>query len=157
MIIAFSGHRPQKLGGFSLPNDTYVRVCKRTHELLLELKPEKCISGMALGFDQWAAMVCIRLDIPWIAAIPHIGQESIWPEASQRAYHLLLQKASEVVIVSPGGYSAEKMMARNCWMVDHCDQVLACFDGSNGGTKRCVEYARSKDKVIHIIDPKVVQ
>jgi uncharacterized phage-like protein YoqJ len=157
MIIAATGHRPDKLGRYKLPNPTYTYVCQETKKLLLQLKPDKCISGMALGFDQYFAMVCIRLGIPFIAAVPFEGQESVWPEQSKRAYHFLLKKASEVVIVSEGGYLASKLQARNEYMIDRADQVIAAFDGSSGGTKNCVEYARSKNKVIHIIDPKEVK
>lgn len=48
MIIAGTGHRPSKLGGFILPNPTYIKVCKKIEDHLLELKPEKVLSGMAL-------------------------------------------------------------------------------------------------------------
>ena len=154
MIIAFTGNRPSKLGGYKLPNPTYTHICTRTHELLLELKPERCISGLAQGFDQYAAFVCLKLGIPLTCAIPHVGQESIWPAESQAVYHKLLNRADEVVIVSNGGYSAEKMLIRNRWMIDHCDEALACFDGTVGGTKYTVDYAKSQKKPVHIIDPK---
>lgn len=49
MIVAFTGHRPDKLGGYKLPNPTYVKVCQQIETKLVELKPEKIISGMALG------------------------------------------------------------------------------------------------------------
>ena len=47
MIVAFTGHRPQKLGGYKLPNPTYIKVCQEIESTLKELKPEKVISGMA--------------------------------------------------------------------------------------------------------------
>lgn len=157
MIISFSGHRPDKLPnketGYKLPNPTYNYICRETEKLLLQIKPDKCISGMALGFDQYAAFVCTKLGIPFIAAVPHIGQESIWPEHSKKIYSTLLKKAAEVVIVSDGGYTAWKMQTRNQWMINHCDQVIACWDGTPGGTHNCLQYATQQKKVIHIIDP----
>jgi uncharacterized phage-like protein YoqJ len=153
MIISFTGSRPPKIGGYKLPNPTYIHVCQQLDKILKELKPEKCISGMALGFDSYAANVCIKLEIPFVAAIPFIGQEKAWPESSQKTYQKLLSKASEKVIVSEGGYSAEKMQLRNQWMCDHADIVIACWDKTPGGTKNCIDYAKSINKEIIYINP----
>jgi len=154
MIVAFTGHRPDKLGGYKLPNDTYIKVCRDIDWLLKELNPEKVISGMALGVDQWAAHIAYKLGIPFVAAIPFEGQEMAWPEASQKTYRVLRKFASEEVIVSPGGYSADKMQVRNIWMVDNCDSLIAVWDGSKGGTGNCVEYAKSVERKIYQIDPR---
>lgn len=155
MIVSFTGHRPDKLGGYKLPNPTYLHVCQQIDKTLQELKPEKVISGMALGVDQWAANIAIRLGIPFIAAVPFLGQEKAWPQASQKVFNKLLGKAAEVVIVSEGGYSAYKMQIRNEWMVDRADKVIAIWDGTSGGTGNCVNYARAKGKEIILIDPRL--
>lgn len=153
MIVAFTGHRPNKIGGYKLPNPTYNYICQQIEKTLQELKPEKIISGMALGVDQWAANIAVKLGIPFLAAVPFEGQEGAWPEVSQKVFHKLLDKAAEVVIVSPGGYAAPKMQIRNEWMVDHCDKLIAVWDGTPGGTGNCVTYATSKDKEIIRINP----
>ncbi len=157
MIIAGTGHRsdklPDKKTGYKLPNPTYIKICQATDKLLRELKPEKVISGMALGFDQYLASVAIKLGIPVIAAVPFKGQECKWPAQSQKAYNKLLSLVSEIVIVSEGEYSAAKMQIRNEWMVNRADAVIACWDGSNGGTCNCVKYAESINKTIYRIDP----
>ncbi len=153
MIISGTGHRPFKIGGFTIPNKIFNYVCRSTEEILLKEKPDKIITGMALGFDVYLAQIAYKLRIPFIAAIPFIGQEGKWPDSSQKLYTRLLSLADEVVVVSQGTYSPEKMQIRNEWMVDHSDKVLACFDGSNGGTGNCVKYARSIGKEIIIINP----
>ena len=159
MIISCTGHRPDKLPdkqtGYKLPNPTYKYVCQQIEKHLLELNPEKAISGFALGADQYFAHVCIKLGIPLIAAIPFKGQESKWPEKSQKLYKSLLSKASEVVIVSEGTYSAEKMQIRNRWMIDNSQLVLAIFDGTTGGTFNCVSYAKEVGRQIITIDPRL--
>lgn len=155
MIISFSGHRPDKLPnketGYILPNPTYVSVCKQTEKILKALQPEKCISGMALGYDQYAAYVCIKLGIPFIAAVPFKDQDKIWPEKSKRIYNSILEKAESIVIVSEGNYHPSKLQIRNEWLVDQCDKLLACFDGSSGGTANCLKYAKSVKKLEDII------
>jgi len=156
VILAITGHRPSKLGGFSLPNPTYLKVCQALDAKFRELKPEKIIVGMSQGIDQYAAFVAHKLGIPFIAAVPFVGQEKIWPAAAQKTYHQLLKLASKQVIVSEGGYSIEKMMIRNEWMVDQADMILACFDKTtkNGGTYNCIQYVIKKSKPIIFIDPK---
>jgi len=154
VIVAFTGHRPDKLGGYKVPNPMYIKVCREIDKVLRELKPEKVITGMALGVDQWAAMIAHKMEIPFLAAIPFEKQEAKWPEQSQKTYRLLRKLASEEVIVSPGGYSADKMQTRNKWMVDHCDKLIAIWDGSSGGTGNCINYAKSIKREIIYIDPK---
>jgi len=155
MIVAFTGHRPDKLGGYKLPNPTYLHVYKEIESNLKKLNPEKVISGMALGVDQWAAYIAYKLKIPFIAAVPFEGQEKAWPTKSQVTYNTLLSKASEKVIVCDGGYSSSKMQKRNEWMVDHCDILIAVWDGTPGGTANCVKYAQSVNKEIIFIDPRI--
>jgi len=153
-IVAFTGHRPDKLSGYG-PSDLQNWVRYHLKQELIELNPEGCISGMALGVDQWAAEICNDLGIPWVAAIPFVGQESKWPEESQRAYWKLLATAKASCIVSPGGYEIWKLQRRNEWMVDRASVILAVWNGSSGGTANCVRYARSKNKRIVQIDPCV--
>lgn len=154
MIIAFTGHRPDKLGGYKLPNPIYLHVCRQIDQKLRELKPTKVISGMALGVDQWAAYIAYKMVIPFVAAIPFEKQDAKWPHQSKETYNRLRKLASEEVIVSPGGYSVDKMQIRNEWMVDHCDKLIAIWDGSPGGTDNCINYAKSISKEIIFIDPK---
>lgn len=153
MIVAFTGHRPNKLGGYKLPNPTYIYVCQQIDKTLKELKPEKIISGMALGIDQWAANIAYKLGIPFIAAVPFLGQEGAWPAQSQQTYNKLIKLASEVVIVCEGGYEASKMQRRNEWMTDRCDILIAVWDKTPGGTGNCINYAKSINKHIVYINP----
>jgi uncharacterized phage-like protein YoqJ len=156
MIIAFTGHRPDKLGGYKLPNPTYIKVCREIDSLLRELRPDNIITGMALGIDQWAASVAHKLGIPFVAAIPFEGQEKAWPLKSQRTYRLLRRLAVEEVIVCEGEYAPAKMRLRNRWMVDNCDALIAVWNGSSGGTGNCVQYANSVNKKIYRIDPTIL-
>ena len=153
MIIGITGHRPSKLGGYKLPNPTYISICQQLQELLIKYNATKVISGMAIGFDQWAAFVSIKNKIPFIAAIPFLNQECKWQSKDQEIYHKLLLKADDVVIVSDGEYSAFKMQIRNEYIVDNCDLLIAAFDGVEvGGTYNCIQYAKSKSKRIEYLN-----
>lgn len=153
MTIAFTGHRPNKLGGYAPNNPIRDWVSDRIRQELIRLKPTMVISGMALGVDQWAAQVACDLGIPFIAAVPFKGQEGMWPGVSKHDYRRLMKEAHEVVVVCEGGYSAHKMQLRNEYMVDRCDVLIAVWDGTPGGTGNCVRYATNKRKNIVQIDP----
>lgn len=153
MIVGFTGSRPQKIGGFKTPNPTYNYICSELEKALLELKPDKAISGMALGFDSIAAETCIKLGITFIAACPFKDQDAIWPAASRKKYLELLAQAERVECISPGGYAAYKMQVRNEWLVERSDVLIVCFDGSAGGTKNCFDYAVKQNKSIIKINP----
>lgn len=143
MIIAATGHRPDKLGGYSPDVNRDLTMFAKT--VLEELREQydglEIISGMAQGWDQSVAHASIMLSIPFVAAVPFKGQESMWPQRGKDRYFAILSEACRKVIVCEGGFSPEKMQKRNEWMVDMADGMIALFDGSNGGTANCVRYA----------------
>lgn len=147
LIIAATGHRPDKLGGY---NSFVTRELQRLAEKeLFARKPNTVITGMALGWDQAVGWAAKSLKIPFHAYIPFAGQELKWPPASQDAYRELLSYAGEIVVCSPGGYEARKMHIRNERMVDVCDELLALWNGTAGGTASCIAYARKRGRPVH--------
>lgn len=153
MNIAFTGHRPNKLGGYDDKTNLRSRIMKRVDEVFTPYKFQNIIiiSGMALGVDTWAAEFAIAHNIPFHAYIPFVGQERMWPPAAQAHYHDLRRKAALCVHVCSEGYAAWKMQKRNEAMVDSCSVLIAVWDGTSGGTGNCVQYAKSKGcKIIHI-------
>lgn len=156
MIIAITGHRPNKLNNeydLNGPCSSYIRDSIR--EILLREQPDKIISGMALGVDTIFALMGMELKIPVIAAVPFLKQESKWPYRSQVLYNKILNDPFvETYVVCEGGYAPEKMQIRNEWMVDNSDKLIAVYDGTRGGTGNCVEYARSQNKDMLYINPR---
>jgi len=147
MIITATGHRPDKLGGYTLEIRERLRTTAR--EYLAFEDVSRCVVGMAQGWDQAFAYACFDLGIPFTAAIPFVGQERVWPKESRWQYHQLIDRAQHVEIVSPGGYSPDKMQVRNEWMVDNADKIAALWDGTKGGTANCLQYARTLRKPIN--------
>ena len=141
MIVAGTGHRPEKVGGHSV--EAFAHLCWVAKIGLRELRPSRVISGMAMGWDQALAVSAIQMGIPVDAYVPFAGQESRWTGLSQMKYESILSGCDSVVTVSPGGYSREKMQIRNEAMVDACDTVLALWDGSGGGTGNCIRYCEA--------------
>lgn len=146
MIIAGTGHRPDKirmgaLDGYQAP--VHARLVGVARVALVRHAPDRVISGMALGWDTALAEAALDLGIPYDAYVPFEGQESRWPAGAQRRYHDLLRLARQVLVVSPGSYSVERMDLRNERMVDDCDLLLALWNGTPGGTRNCIRYASS--------------
>lgn len=146
-VLGFTGHRPPRLGGYN--QETYSRLLKLATWALETMAPEEVISGMAQGWDIEVAFAAIRLGIPVHAALPFVGQESIWPEHSRDRYRTILKRCSKVTVVSEGSYSAQKMMARNQFIVEHSSHICALWDRDpHGGTFNCVQYAQYRKRPI---------
>lgn len=141
--VAITGHRPDVL----FRSKPYEDLYNILETVLVGLKPDQIITGMALGADQMAAEVAIYQEIPFLAAIPHEGQAARWAKANIQKYLNLLEYASEIEVLAPepeGFYEAVKALhARNKWMVDRASALVAMWNGSKkGGTAHCVGYAR---------------
>jgi uncharacterized phage-like protein YoqJ len=138
MKLVITGHRPSKLGGYN-NKKVHNRIIKAIEETILLLKPDILITGMAIGVDQWAAEICRKHKIPYVAAVPFKHQYLKWPTVACEKYFALLRRAVEVVYVdrqegyistnaAPDIYHVEKLTTRNKWMVDQLvpeDRLLA--------------------------------
>lgn len=157
MIVGVTGHRPHKLGGWN--RGVHDALGAFALDLLQHERPQGVITGMALGWDQAVAVACVRLGIPFVAAVPFEGQESRWNDQQQGDYEKLLLCASQVQIVSEREAVAEAgipwaMQKRNEWIVDNSLRLLALWDGSSGGTANCVSYARYGRREIKNVWPE---
>ena len=114
---------------------------------------------MALGVDTvfWEVAAKLRKsnkNIKIEAAVPFVGQEKKWTEESQKQYKRMLSESDKVTIVSEGGFATYKMMARNRYMVNKSDIIIAVICKETGGTAQCVKYAKEHNKVVIEINPK---
>lgn len=143
MIIAGTGHRPED----SEP-ESWVRTKARV-KLQYTDGIDVFITGMAAGFDLWAADEAIKLGIPVTAARPWTTHTP--RKGDEQLYNHVLEKASKIVVVTdadkyPGPWVYAK---RNHWMVDNASHVMAYWSGKEaGGTFECVTYAKDKEKPV---------
>lgn len=152
-IFAATGHRPEKLGGYSPEVDARLRRLALT--FLGGKRPKQIISGLALGWDLAWAEAGLLLGIPVIGALPFREYSYRWPEASQQRLFRVMQSCASVEVISPGNYAAWKMQTRNEWMVDRCEVLVALYNGDRGGgTANCVLYAQAKSKPITNLWPQ---
>lgn len=171
MNVAVTGHRPNKLGhDYHYTSQRSKCIMDQVETYFSIYKPKFVYVGMAQGFDSMVALVCIKMKIPFIAAIPFIGQEMKWPSHGQKFYFELLSKAHNIHVcdigvditynewkqMPEGKYNDKVMQKRNEWLVDRLnpteDRLLACHDGTSGGTHNCIKYAESQHKIIDYIN-----
>lgn len=152
MVIAGTGHRPAGLTikkSVMYSNALVNALAEFLKPYLERYKPEIVITGGALGMDTGLAVAALKYGAPLLVAIPHYGHESKWGDKSKRLYYRILDKATWVVYTEQGPYEPWKMQARNEFMVDRADAVVALWSGAPGGTANCIKYAQAQDKQVY--------
>ncbi len=154
MIIAITGHRPNKLNNeYDLKGPTSERIKWEIHKTLLLESPSKLISGGALGIDQLFIQIGIELGIKIDVYVPCKNQEKMWPQSSKNLYNSLINNnLCTKIMCQNTEYDSGCMERRNRMMVNAADKLIAVFDGSKGGTYNAVQYAKKIDKPIIYIN-----
>jgi uncharacterized phage-like protein YoqJ len=159
--VAFTGHRPPKLGGYGrTETKTWLSgiISDRLRELHQGKGSLEVMSGCAQGVDQIAAFGAWQLrqqglDIKLTMAMPYPSFGENWPYQAREHLRWLLDKADRVHYVNQGPYEAWKLQARNVWLVDFSDLLIAVHNGSDGGTNNAIKYAISKLRPYLWINP----
>lgn len=154
-ILAFTGHRPHKLGNdYNYTSELCENIKLDINMQLRRIKPAKCILGGALGIDEIALVECLKMNIPCIVALPFKDWDSKWPEHTRKRYRELLNHPLVTIkIICEGPYHPDKMQIRNEWMVDNSTILSAVWNGDiNGGTWNCIKYAIQKKAKIDYIN-----
>lgn len=163
MCCCFTGHRPEHLPWKTNELDERCIELKN----LLSSAIDKYIEdgcrefycGMARGTDTYAAEILIEKkkihkDIMLYAALPCPDQHEGWCEKDRLRYENILRQCDSKTLVSPF-YTDTCMLARNRFMVDNSDRVIAVWNGYfRGGTAYTVRYAKKQGKEIYLIRPK---
>lgn len=148
-ILAFTGHRPQRMGGFNPDNPTARWVRAQLADAIgraIRARFRTFIAGGALGFDYWAAGVVLDQQQQLILALPFAGHDQRWNDQSRKELAALIQRTQaaggEVRYISALGYSPNKLTVRDRWMIDHAHAIIAGWDGAQrGGTWNAITYA----------------
>ncbi len=165
---AITGHRPMRFKWKYKENDPRCKRLKRRMQEQFTLMYEQGVRrfhvGGALGVDQWAGEILLRLkeqpeygDIELVVALPFEGHDAEWDARSKKRLKFLLDHSTETVTV---GTTAEPAAIcykkRNYYMVDHADCLLAVYDNDRSirsGTGMTVNYAKRKGLPITLIHP----
>lgn len=163
-VIAFTGHRPPKLGGYGI-TETKSWLSNVISDKLREyaLKgPIGVMSGCAQGTDQIAAFEAWLLkreglDVKLTMVMPYPSFGENWPWQAWKHLEWLLDQADQRIVVSQGPYEVWKLQARNEYLVDYSNLLIAVHDGSSGGTDNTIKYAISKGRPFLRVNPRTKQ
>jgi len=143
------------------------RLKKRMEEqfsLLYDQGVRRFYVGGALGVDQWAGEILLRMaeqpkysDIELVVALPFDGHDAAWDARSKSRLQFLIRHSAETVVIGTKEEPpAVCYKRRNYYMVDHADSLLAVYDDDRSirsGTGMTVNYARRKGLPITLIHP----
>lgn len=159
--VAFTGYRPQKMPfGFDEADERCVDFKTRlynTIETLIEQGYKHFLSGGALGMDMFAAEAVLELkhkypDIVLEMVSPFDAQAAKWAPQYQRRHDWLFEEA-DIVTATGHEYTKSAMFARNRYLVDNADVLLAAYDGQPGGTQMTIQYAKQTGIQVCCIKP----
>ena len=147
-ICAFTGHR-------FLEDDFSARKLKKEIKSLIKSGVTTFLCGMAMGFDLLCAETVISLkkefeNIQLIACIPCENQEKNYTEKDKKRYVKILKKVDEK-IYSATVYYKGCMLARDRFMADKADVMIAYCKKNTGGTAYTVNYFQKNYPLKEII------
>ncbi len=163
MYCCFTGHRPENLSWMRDEESDRTKKLKKTLSLVIDTAIENGYTdfycGMARGIDTFAAEIVIEKaqkngNIRLHAALPCPEQSMGWSESEKERFEKILGYATTRTIISPM-YTDTCMLARNRFMVDNSQRIIAVWNGFfRGGTAYTVRYAKKEKKEIYLIRPK---
>lgn len=155
MNIGFTGHRPNRLGGYD--EQAKQRLYKFASWQMLRLEEDNTVyHGCALGWDMAIATAAIQQGHRVVSCIPFLGFNYRWPVTSVLELDTILNKSHEVIIVVSEKEWAQEhaslaLNQRNNFIVDHVSELRALACGAPSGTQNCVDYAvRQHKSVVHL-------
>lgn len=116
------------------------------------------ISGMAVGTDMLAAKILSEMGLSWSAALPCPADQQCqnWQSQEKKQYWELLEKATQLTIVSPK-YSRQCFQLRNIWMAEQSSLCLAVYDGvSTGGTANTLKVCKKLQIPVISLHPQTL-
>ncbi len=150
----FTGHRPNKMG---FGEREIKPLLERAIDDAIENGYVTFITGMAMGVDIWAAEAVLNRkktnnELHLICALPHPGFESRRSMAERERFNEIIRQADLVKEIN-NYYFGGCYQVRNEWMVDRSGLVISVYNGTRGGTKNTIDYAKKKGvRVINILD-----
>ncbi|MDH6570570.1 hypothetical protein M2160_005591 [Streptomyces sp. SAI-117] len=151
--IGVTGHR--RIPGPLLPG---VRAEMRRH---LGAGALEALTCLAAGADQLFADIALDNGVPVTAVIPGMDYEAhLDDDAARAGYRRLLRACARRVQLPREATHEEAYLAAGRWIVDHCDRLIAVWDGRParglGGTGDVVAHARRTGVPVTVLwDPDV--
>ena len=145
---AFTGHR-------DMDDNFSVLKLKKIIKGLIEKGVDTFYCGVAMGFDMLAGEIVIKYkkkypNIKLVVCIPCYNQEKYYSAEDKKRYVKLCEKADEKTVLFER-YVKGCPLARNRYMADRADVLLAYCKKDTGGTAYTVNYFHQKYPLKEII------
>ena len=160
-IIGVTGHRV-------LPK--FSQICLRVREVISGLVQQTdrlvILSPLAEGADRLVAIEVLKFPNTSLRVVLPLEVEDYCQDftspASLAEFQSLLEQAEEVKVLAPAGNRNLAYEAAGRYVVDHCDLLIALWDGckthnKQGGTAEIVAYAGNKQKPLYWINSECGQ
>ena len=150
-VVGVTGHQ-------DLPADARPLIVGSVRGILtLTPPPITAVSSLAAGADQLVAQQVLAAGGRLHAVIPSNDYERTMSGPDLTTYRRLLQLAEHVTGLDYPTANEEAFDAAGRWVVEHCETLIAVWDGQpargKGGTADAVAYAKQLGLPIHIIWP----
>lgn len=149
-IIAWTGHRPQDLGGMR-----YLEFAAQLNSRIPDyddfVKSVEFVTGGALGIDTWATEWAYVRDVPYHIILPFFPDTQMrnWQQSSRDTLTRHLKHAASITTIGGDRYEVQRYQERNMAMVDKASEVWTWWSGKNyGGTWNCIQYALKMQKSV---------
>lgn len=149
MKIAVTGHQCRSIRCFT------TELIRRFEEQFKKTQPDTVIVGMACGSDIIAGYTALEMNLAVDAVMPWAGHKNSQYiqkcDFCKKMYDIIWDHCANRIVlddslVYPG---PNAFHARNRYMVDNADSVVAYWSGSvRSGTGSTVRYANSKGKLV---------
>lgn len=160
------GQRPSRFRfGYKENNAGCKRLKKRLRDQFVSLYGQnvrRFYVGGCIGVDQWAGEILLQLkeqpefpDIELILIEPFPNHDAQWDEWHRKRQILLRSSCTDHIVV---GASPQRrsFVARNRYLVDHADVLVAVYDNDrtvHSGTGQTVLYAEREGVPVVFIHP----
>lgn len=163
---AILSHRPTR---FKFKYNENMSGCKRLKKRLRD----QCMAlygqgvrrfyvGGCLGVDQWAGEILLQLaeqtdftGIEIVVVEPFPDHDKDWDERSQRRQRFLIDHSAQHLVIGQDD-RPESFVARNRYMLNHADVLLAVYDNNRAirsGVGRAVSSAEKRGIPVVLIHP----
>jgi hypothetical protein len=145
LIVAATGHRWQRMDIERSPA-AEARLVALARSFLMQLQPDKAISGLALGWDTAWAIAAVELRIPLIVCMPgkRGQQEARWDFGDQGTHEWLVRQSVEHSWIGGDLPFPKACLSRDEYMVERASLICALWSGEPSGTGKTVAMAHAK-------------
>ncbi len=162
-VMLITGHRPPELGGYE-DNPTLDALHRKLVDVIAakrSLHPDLLvITGMNLGTEIIGARAAVDVAIPLVPVLAYPDYDSVWPEASKRAFAQLLEHSERVLtlqrkVPSSRQQAGAAQARRDAWLQAQADEAVVVWNGEEGAVAKTTRSLMSElgEENVWIIDP----